>query len=71
MKKFLLALVLTMISIATSHAEELSRPVVQEYRLEAGGGTALSTYLSPLAYDGKFSEHPPNGPRYHHGHRKR
>lgn len=36
MKKFLLALVLTMISIATSHAEELSRPVVQEYRLEAG-----------------------------------
>ena len=31
---------------------EESRPVVQEYRVEVGGGTALSTYLSPLRYDG-------------------
>lgn len=34
------------------HAEELPRPVVQEYRIEIGGGNALSSYLSPLRYDG-------------------
>ncbi len=33
-------------------AEELPRPVLQQYRLEIGGGTAISTYLSPLRYDG-------------------
>ena len=33
-------------------AEAEERPVVQEYRLEVGGGTALSTYLSPLRYNG-------------------
>lgn len=42
------------LSCASASAEDtLSRPVVQEYRIEAGGGTALSTYLSPLRYDGK------------------
>lgn len=29
------------------------RPVLQQYRVEIGGGTALSTYLSPLTYSGK------------------
>lgn len=33
--------------------ESKSRSVVQEYRLEFGGGTARSTYLSPLRYSGK------------------
>lgn len=33
--------------------EELPRPVTQEYRIEIGGGSALSTYLSPLRYAGR------------------
>lgn len=32
---------------------ELSRPVVQEYRLEIGHSTVLSTYLSPIGFEGR------------------
>ncbi len=35
------------------HAQEVSRPVTQIYRLEIGGGRAYSSYLSPLGYSGK------------------
>lgn len=34
--------------------EPASRPVTSEYRLEIGRGSALSTYLSPLKYSGKY-----------------
>ena len=33
--------------------EDLERPVLQQYRIEIGGGSGLSTYLSPLRYDGR------------------
>ncbi len=33
--------------------DRLPRPVVQEYRLETGSSSALSTYLSPIRYSGK------------------
>ena len=33
--------------------EDLERPVLQQYRIEIGGGSALSTYLSPLRYGGR------------------
>lgn len=33
-------------------AQELPRPVISTYNLEIGGMRALSTYLSPLYYDG-------------------
>lgn len=47
-------LIVALISAFTflANAQELSRPVLQQYRLEIGRGTALSTYLSPLHYDG-------------------
>lgn len=40
---------------AENLTEDAPRPVLQEYRLEIGGGTALSTYLSPLRYSGRVA----------------
>lgn len=52
---YILALVTSIfISGFKLYAEDgRERPVLQEYRLEVGGGTALSTYLSPLRYSGR------------------
>lgn len=51
MKAFLGAALLTVFS-ADGGAQEESRPVTQQYRLEIGGTDVVSTYLSPLKYDG-------------------
>lgn len=52
MRKVLMILAVMMTSFLMKGEESESRPVVQEYRVEIGGGTALSTYLSPLRYSG-------------------
>lgn len=46
------ALILAAVSLIPAWAQEAPRPVLQQYRLEAGAGSALSTYLSPLRYSG-------------------
>jgi len=51
MTRYLITALISTFSLLAG-GEELPRPVLQEYRLEIGGGTALSTYLSPLRYDG-------------------
>lgn len=53
-KIYLVALSLLALFAASpaTRAQELSRPVTQQYRLEIGRGTAISTYLSPLRYTG-------------------
>lgn len=51
MTRYLIAALISTFTFL-ANAQELSRPVLQQYRLEIGGGTALSTYLSPLRYDG-------------------
>lgn len=52
MKKISIFIFLTLIGLS-SKAQELARPVMQEYAIGIGSSEALSTYLSPLRYSGK------------------
>lgn len=51
MKKLPL-IALTLFTLLPIRSEELPRPVVEQYRLEGGKGTAFSSYLSPIVYSG-------------------
>lgn len=43
---------LSLLFLLNLRAEELPRPVASDYRLEIGTTSAISTYLSPLRYEG-------------------
>ncbi len=50
--KIFLSIAITLLNSISVLAQEESRPVTQQYRLELGSGSAISTYLSPLRYTG-------------------
>lgn len=53
MRPFFPLLIAACLSTHAAAADELPRPIVQQYRLEFGSTDARATYLSPLRYSGQ------------------
>ncbi len=50
---YILGIILLSIAAACKAQDSISRPIRSTYRLEAGAGKVLDTYLSPLHYTGE------------------